>query len=174
VEHVPDSARFLDECRRVLISGGMLVMSTPNRPVYSPHGSTNPYHVHEMDEAEFRQAIASRFVEPQYFVQSIRSKGWWGPMAARSERVPWRKLLHSTLKRDRFLHGLPGWPRLHAALMNLIGLPEAPPRHQGQTPEVIAQPSSAISRRFSPYEVHAHPGYGDRWGRYILVVACKA
>jgi len=173
LEHLTEPERFLDECRRVLVPGGVLIISTPNGPVYSPHGSTNPYHVHEMDEAEFRAAIGHRFVQARYFVQSLRSRDWFGPMAGKSERDLWRKLLHSFLKRDRLLRGLPGWCRCHEALMNLIGLPESAERLSGDTPAVIAQPSSTISRWFSPYEVRPHPGRGDRWGRYLLAIAVK-
>jgi 2-polyprenyl-3-methyl-5-hydroxy-6-metoxy-1,4-benzoquinol methylase len=35
VEHVPNPGRFLDECARVLVASGILVISTPNKEVYT-------------------------------------------------------------------------------------------------------------------------------------------
>ncbi|MFM2438841.1 MAG: hypothetical protein RLZ55_1666 [Actinomycetota bacterium] len=54
IEHLWDLGQFLGECRRVLADGGPIVLSTPNRPVFSPglgRGAkpTNPFHVEEFD-----------------------------------------------------------------------------------------------------------------------------
>ncbi len=54
VEHLWDLGQFLGECRRVLHPQGAIVVSTPNRPVFSPglgRGAkpTNPFHVEEFD-----------------------------------------------------------------------------------------------------------------------------
>ena len=35
IEHVPDPGAFLDECVRVLKPGGIIIISTPNKDVYS-------------------------------------------------------------------------------------------------------------------------------------------
>lgn len=54
VEHLWDLPAFLHECRRVLRPAGRLVLTTPNRPVFSPglargDRPTNPFHVEEFD-----------------------------------------------------------------------------------------------------------------------------
>jgi SAM-dependent methyltransferase len=59
IEHLWNLAGFLTECRRVLIDGGALLVSTPNRPVFSPglqrqEKPTNPFHVEEFDAAQVR------------------------------------------------------------------------------------------------------------------------
>jgi len=54
IEHLWDQAGFLRECRRVLATGGALVLSTPNRLTFSPGRETplNPFHTRELTAAE--------------------------------------------------------------------------------------------------------------------------
>ena len=65
IEHIWNLGEFLAECRRVLRPGGVIVVSTPNRPVFSPglqrgEKPVNPFHVEEFDaeqvEAMLRHA----------------------------------------------------------------------------------------------------------------------
>jgi SAM-dependent methyltransferase len=55
IEHVPDAARFVAECSRVLHPGGRFIVSTPNRELWSPR-SPRPlqkFHVREFNRREF-------------------------------------------------------------------------------------------------------------------------
>ena len=62
IEHLSDISRFLDEVTRVLRPGGLLIISSPDRTVYSAPGSDpNPYHVREMTSTEFADTLADRF-----------------------------------------------------------------------------------------------------------------
>lgn len=62
LEHFAEQERFLDEVRRVLRPGGVLLVSTPDRDIYSAPGSTpNPFHVRELSRAEFLALLGSRF-----------------------------------------------------------------------------------------------------------------
>lgn len=62
IEHTARWQDLLDEAGRVLTDPGILLVSTPNRSYYNTTRSTpNPYHVHEFDPPEFREALASRF-----------------------------------------------------------------------------------------------------------------
>ena len=62
IEHLEDHAALLEQIDRVLAADGMLVISTPDRRIYTDgHGQDNPFHVHELDEPEFRAALGARF-----------------------------------------------------------------------------------------------------------------
>ncbi len=64
VEHLWDLKGFLAECRRTLRPGGVLALTTPNRPVFSPglgRGArpTNPFHVEEFDAEQLAGLVAA-------------------------------------------------------------------------------------------------------------------
>lgn len=62
VEHLWDLRTFLSDCRRALRAGGLAVVTTPNRPVFSPglprHAKpTNPFHVEEFDAEQLGELL---------------------------------------------------------------------------------------------------------------------
>ena len=66
IEHIERQDDALDELRRVLRDGGSLLISSPNRDVYTPG---NPHHVHEYVPAELEAALRSRFENVALFRQ---------------------------------------------------------------------------------------------------------
>lgn len=69
IEHLGDPAAFLNECKRVLASQGQLIISTPNREIYSRHGQRNPFHHNELDITEFTSLLRQRFRISKIFTQ---------------------------------------------------------------------------------------------------------
>lgn len=59
IEHLWDQAQFLRECHRVLVPGGELLISTPNRITFSPGRDTplNPFHTRELNAAELTELL---------------------------------------------------------------------------------------------------------------------
>jgi len=60
LEHFREQERMLDAVDRVLAPDGVLVISTPDRRVYSEEtGQDNPFHERELTEPELRDRLAA-------------------------------------------------------------------------------------------------------------------
>lgn len=78
IEHVRDHDRVLKQVRRVLAPGGLAIISTPDRLIYSEgHGQQNPFHERELSEEEFRALVSSHF--PHF--------GLWGQRTVAGSRL---------------------------------------------------------------------------------------
>ncbi len=70
LEHFYEHDEFMAEVRRVLRPGGLLIISSPERDVYSPAGyPPNPYHVHELTHAEFDTLLRANFGHVAMYAQ---------------------------------------------------------------------------------------------------------
>ena len=72
IEHLPAEAQpaMLAEFARVLTPGGLLVMSSPNRPEYSERRDyRNPFHLHELDRTELARLLDAGFPARRWFRQ---------------------------------------------------------------------------------------------------------
>ncbi len=61
IEHVADHDALISEARRMLVPGGLLLVSTPNKPVYNRFKSPNAFHISEMDQPEFMGLLRRHF-----------------------------------------------------------------------------------------------------------------
>ena len=72
IEHFYDHDLFLKEVKRVLKPGGLFIVSTPERDIYSPPNvPSNPFHVRELTETEFEAVLASQFANVSFFRQRV-------------------------------------------------------------------------------------------------------
>jgi SAM-dependent methyltransferase len=70
LEHIVEQEDFLDEMRRVLRPNGFVLISTPDREVYSFLGNPpNPFHPRELSREEFLSVVGVRFPHVQLFMQ---------------------------------------------------------------------------------------------------------
>lgn len=62
IEHVPDPRRVLEETLRILKPGGLFLVSTPNKALYTDaRDYTNEFHVHEFYLAELEELLEEFF-----------------------------------------------------------------------------------------------------------------
>lgn len=62
IEHIRDTAGFLNELRRVLSPDGLLLISTPNRLYYTEdRDEVNPFHEREFSYSEFSETLLEVF-----------------------------------------------------------------------------------------------------------------
>jgi SAM-dependent methyltransferase len=70
IEHLEDHGSFLSEMKRVLRPNGLLVISTPDRPVYAQTlTEKNQYHLKELDRLEFQSLLSGFFQNVRIFEQ---------------------------------------------------------------------------------------------------------
>lgn len=66
IEHLTDSAKFIQEVKRVLKDDGQFVVSTPNDDEYI---EGNEFHLHEFDLKELKKLITDNFKHSDYYYQ---------------------------------------------------------------------------------------------------------
>ncbi|HWN42154.1 MAG TPA: glycosyltransferase [Thermoanaerobaculia bacterium] len=72
IEHLGEGEGVVAEIARVLAPGGQLLLSTPNRPVYSDaRGYSNPFHVREFNVEELQELLAPHFGDVALFGQRL-------------------------------------------------------------------------------------------------------
>lgn len=72
IEHLPAQREMLAEFRRVLTPSGVLVISSPNRPVYNEAGAIeNHFHVEELDRGELKALLEPAFPQQAWFGQRV-------------------------------------------------------------------------------------------------------
>ena len=73
IEHLSDWRALLAEVRRVLHPGGVFLVSTPNKLYYAEsrvQDGPNPFHTHEFEFEEFRDALIEFFPQTTVLLQN--------------------------------------------------------------------------------------------------------
>jgi SAM-dependent methyltransferase len=89
IEHLSEQAAMLAEFRRVLAPGGVLVISSPNKPVYSGEEPfENEFHVKELTRDELQALLAPGFPHQHWYAQRVvaHSELWAEGVAAGATR----------------------------------------------------------------------------------------
>jgi glycosyltransferase involved in cell wall biosynthesis/SAM-dependent methyltransferase len=96
LEHVREHARFMSEVKRVLRPGGKLIVSTPERAVYSDRDeSVNKYHLLELTLVEFNSLLRANF----RYVSILSQRAILGSLIVKTEGGgPWRSYERRSLE----------------------------------------------------------------------------
>ncbi|MBS1833326.1 MAG: methyltransferase domain-containing protein [Acidobacteria bacterium] len=73
IEHLTDWRALLAEAKRLLAPGGTFLVSTPNREYYAESrgaSGPNPFHEHEFEYTEFRDAVSEFFAPVEILLQN--------------------------------------------------------------------------------------------------------
>lgn len=89
LEHHDQHEEMMAEVRRVLRPGGMLLLSSPNRTVYTEQvNHHNPFHVKELDHAELVTLVTSAFPYVRLLGQAIQMGSFLFPEQRSDRSVP--------------------------------------------------------------------------------------
>lgn len=85
IEHLSDWEQLIAEARRVLSPGGQFVVSTPNKAYYAESRrmtGPNPFHEHEFEFDEFKQALEQHFPHTLLFTENHAETIVFRPIAS--------------------------------------------------------------------------------------------
>ena len=84
IEHMAEPRKFLSSLSKLLVQGGVLIISTPNRRFTSPLywinlRPRNPHHLFEMNKKGFLNLLSNYFIIDQMYGQRLLPNilGWW-------------------------------------------------------------------------------------------------
>ena len=88
IEHVDEQERVLAEVARVLADDGVLIISTPDRRLYSDaSGQVNPFHQHELTYEEFSALLAGPFPHMAVWGQRTITGSHLGALGSTAEEL---------------------------------------------------------------------------------------
>ena len=73
LEHIEEHQQMLSEFKRVLSKDGLLILSTPDKDVYSEEEHHNHYHLKELSLGEFNELLQVNFKHNRLFGQSFQT-----------------------------------------------------------------------------------------------------
>jgi len=79
IEHIENQDELLAETKRLLDPEGLLIVSTPNKPIYGEESpEKNPFHVKELHFTEFQELLGRYFRNIKFLGQRIHpSSSMW-------------------------------------------------------------------------------------------------
>ncbi|MGE0132042.1 MAG: methyltransferase domain-containing protein [Blastocatellales bacterium] len=160
IEHINNPTAFIKECARILTPGGTLIVSTPNGGFESEEGSSNPFHVHEMEADEFEGLLKLHFSQRHWYTQRPIYTAWWSPRSLVASTSPW-------------LH-LRGFCRAMQIFRRIL-CPEfeenVGERCRQAITQVILTEDRAFSSMVNPYAIRKRSVWQQEQPKYFVVVA---
>ena len=150
IEHIDDHGRFLAELKRVLIPGGLLIISSPDKAEYRRRGEAgNPFHQAELSHDEFLALMRANFKHCVAGRQRLVAGSWIAPDVAST------KVAAATFQGD--FTGIEMQPGVHHGIYSIAVCSDRPlpAVHLGlfEDPRVSADIWSLLDRTASPAEL---------------------
>ena len=162
VEHLARPHLFIQECARVLTSGGMLVISTPNRLVYNTGSQHNIFHKNEMDYMEFQRFLNVAFTNVRFFSQCPVSPPFWSLRSLSVDKSPWFRVRGI----GRLLRSV------QAFLCPHLG-EDVLPEYRKSPVETMLLHNRPLASVVDPFEIRKYKPYIDERPKYFVAVAVK-
>ncbi len=80
LEHLTEHRQLLKEFKRILRADGLLVISTPDKDIYSGSEQHNQFHVKELNKDEFTTLVEQHFEHVVYFGQQFETNSVLTPL----------------------------------------------------------------------------------------------
>src|SRR5262245_4473559 len=88
IEHIENQDGLLAETKRLLAPEGVLIVSTPNKPIYDGESpEKNPFHVKELHFAEFEELLCRYFRNVKFLGQRIHATSSMWPIGTTCANV---------------------------------------------------------------------------------------
>ncbi len=97
-EHLDDTDAFLKEAQRVLVSGGLLILSTPLNETESRFSPINPFHIREYTWQELGDNI-SKFFQIQERYSQISKMGTFSQNISKNRLSFLKELVPTSIKK---------------------------------------------------------------------------
>lgn len=90
IEHVEDQGAVVAGAARLLTDQGAFIVSTPDHDFMVAQHLDNPFHVKEVNRAQFRQLLLEQFPHVEMLIQSVTTGSRLLPEHDRASEVPGR------------------------------------------------------------------------------------
>lgn len=161
IEHIQHPEQFITECWRVLAPNGLLIISTPNRDVYSAGGKHNPFHHLELNQVEFTELLNRHFTNWHLYTQTPKKVALWSIRSFAASNTDWVNVKGFWRIRD-ILRKITS-PHLWSSSNSY---------HTELNPvQIVTAKDQAISSITNPYMVKKWQNYHREHAMYLIAVA---
>jgi len=176
IEHLLEQDEFVAELHRVLVPGGMLLMSTPNHQVWLERNHFNPYHLKELYEHEFVELLEKRFVGVQLHTQGCIDAVPWSFRSLCTPQSIWRKMAGLFLKMDHVFRWVPRYWKLRQELASYARAGwdvTVPPLYKRDPVRLVNREGFGLAERLHQFRVRPRNRWSQEKFEYMVAVAYK-
>lgn len=176
IEHILEHEEFASEINRVLVPGGILVMSTPNHQYWLDMNHHNPFHVKELFEEEFDGLLRRYFDDVSMYSQGCVSAAPCSLRAFSSANSRWRKVAAWFLKFDHAVRWLPRYWKVRQELSTYARSGwdfSIPIEYRDDPVAMVMREGTSWSEKMHHFRVRPRSKRSGEKFQYIVAIAKK-